>query len=173
MVPTAIHCFNPDFFSDLQNWNLHVAKCICAAGVHVLIRRSSSSLRLFIRREAWVLTSRFKNETKRLYGVLEKHLTDSKSEYIVGDKCTIADISCWGWVSLCKWCNIDLSEFPALKAWDERMLERPAVEKGRQVPEKHQREMLQDPKAMEEMEAKARDFYKRMAEEGKMTKEGV
>jgi glutathione S-transferase len=36
---------------------------------------------------------RYQNETKRLYGVLNTHLEKSKSGYLVGDKCTIADIA--------------------------------------------------------------------------------
>lgn len=38
--------------------------------------------------------NRYQNETRRLYGVLDKHLADSKTSYLVGDKCTIADIVC-------------------------------------------------------------------------------
>ena len=33
---------------------------------------------------------RYVNETKRLYGVLDKHLKDAGTEYLVGNKCTIA-----------------------------------------------------------------------------------
>ena len=45
--------------------------------------------------------NRYKNETRRLYRVLDTHLDKSTSEYIVGDKCTVADISCWGWAADC------------------------------------------------------------------------
>ena len=46
---------------------------------------------------------RYTNETRRLYRVMDTHLANSKSGYLVGDKATIADISCWGWVaSYCK-----------------------------------------------------------------------
>ena len=34
--------------------------------------------------------SRYTNETRRLYGVLETHLAKSTSGYLVGDRCTIA-----------------------------------------------------------------------------------
>ena len=34
--------------------------------------------------------NRYQNETRRLYGVLEKHLKDSGNEYLVANKCTIA-----------------------------------------------------------------------------------
>ncbi|KAH0551430.1 hypothetical protein GP486_007356 [Trichoglossum hirsutum] len=81
--------------------------------------------------------SRYQNETKRLYGILDKHLAESKSEYLVGDRCTIADITHWGWVAGSGWAGIELSQFPALKAWMERMLARPGVERGRHVPSPH------------------------------------
>jgi len=40
---------------------------------------------------------RYVNETRRLYGVLNTQLEKSTSGYLVGDKCTIADIAHWGW----------------------------------------------------------------------------
>jgi glutathione S-transferase len=43
--------------------------------------------------------SRYQNETRRLYRVLDMALGKSKSGFIVGDRLTIADISCWGWVA--------------------------------------------------------------------------
>jgi glutathione S-transferase len=39
---------------------------------------------------------RYVNETRRLYSVLETQLQKSTSGYLVGDKCTIADIAHWG-----------------------------------------------------------------------------
>lgn len=77
--------------------------------------------------------NRYQNELKRLYGVLEKHLKDTGNDYLVGDKCTIADIAHWGWITLSRWAGVELSDFPTLQKWEERMLARPAVEKGRQV----------------------------------------
>ena len=41
--------------------------------------------------------SRYLNETRRLYRVMETQL--KKAPFLVGDKFTIADISCWGWVA--------------------------------------------------------------------------
>lgn len=38
--------------------------------------------------------NRYQNETRRLYGVLDKHLSDAGTEYLVG-KYTIADIAHW------------------------------------------------------------------------------
>jgi glutathione S-transferase len=43
--------------------------------------------------------NRYVNETRRLYRVMETQLEKSTSGYLVGDRCTIADISCVGWVA--------------------------------------------------------------------------
>ena len=100
---------------------------------------------------------RYQNETRRLYGVLDKHLKESGQEYLVGNKCTIADIAHWGWVAAAFWAGVEIDEFPNLKAWEERMLKRPAVEKGRHVPDPHRmKELSQDKAKMEEHAAKTR-----------------
>jgi glutathione S-transferase len=104
--------------------------------------------------------TRYQDEVKRLYGVLDKHLKAAETDYLVGNKCTIADIAHWGWVTLSRWAGVELSDFPTLKAWEERMLARPAVEKGRHVPDPHHREILQDPKKMEEFEKRGKAFYR-------------
>lgn len=36
--------------------------------------------------------NRYQNETRRLYRVLNDHLKKTESDYLVGNKCTIADI---------------------------------------------------------------------------------
>lgn len=41
---------------------------------------------------------RYQTEVKRLYGVMDKHLATTQRSYLVGEKCTIADIASWGWV---------------------------------------------------------------------------
>lgn len=42
--------------------------------------------------------NRYQNETRRLYSVLDTHLAKSASGYLVGDRCTIADIAHYGWI---------------------------------------------------------------------------
>ncbi len=117
---------------------------------------------------------RYQDEVRRLYSVLEMHLSVTGNPYLVGEKCTIADIAHWGWVTLSRWAGVELSEFPALKAWEERMFERPGVQEGRQVPGGgHQRESLQDAEKVKQFEERGRDFYRKQAEEGLMTKQGV
>lgn len=102
---------------------------------------------------------RYQNETRRLYRVLDKHLADTKQDYLVGNKCTIADIAHWGWVASAGWAGVDIDEFPGLKAWEARMMARPAVEKGRHVPDPHLiKQLLSDPQKMKEYEEKAKQW---------------
>lgn len=101
--------------------------------------------------------NRYVNETRRLYSVLDKHLSESKSGYLVGDHVSVADISHWGWVAAAGWAGVEIDEFPHLKAWEERMVARQGVEKGRHVPDPHRmKELLQDKQRMEAEAAKAR-----------------
>ena len=56
---------------------------------------------------------RYLNETRRLYRTMDTHLAKQSSGFLVGDKCTIADIACWGWVAAgCKITNYPLLPFP-------------------------------------------------------------
>ncbi|KAK1654939.1 glutathione S-transferase [Colletotrichum phormii] len=80
---------------------------------------------------------RYTNETRRLYRTMDTAIAANPSGYLVGDRVTIADIASWGWVAASKWAGIDLEEFPALKAWLWRLVERPGFEQGRHVPSKH------------------------------------
>lgn len=89
--------------------------------------------------------NRYQNETRRLYGVLDKHLSKSKSGYLVGDHISIADIAHWGWVTAAGWAGVEIDEFPHLKAWEEKLAAHDGVEKGRHVPDKHNvKELLKD-----------------------------
>lgn len=102
---------------------------------------------------------RYTNETRRLYGVLNKHLEKSTSGYLVGDKCTIADIAHWGWIAAAFWAGVEIDDFPALKAWEERMLARPAVEKGRHIPDRHGiKDLKNNPEKIKEQEEAARKW---------------
>lgn len=100
---------------------------------------------------------RYTNETRRLYSVLDEHLSKSKSGYLVGDRVTIADISHWGWVASAGWAGIDIKDFPHLKAWEEKLLQREGLEKGRHVPDKHTvKEVMNNKEEMEKKMAESR-----------------
>lgn len=74
---------------------------------------------------------RFYNEANRLYGVLDKRLEGR--DYIVDDY-SIADMACWPWASRFEWHKVDITKYPNVVAWYNRIKERPAVQKGYQVP---------------------------------------
>ncbi|KAI9896974.1 hypothetical protein N3K66_007996 [Trichothecium roseum] len=78
---------------------------------------------------------RYGNETRRLYKTMDTQL--AKTKYLAGDKVTIADIACWGWVAGAKWAGVDLGEFPKLEKWVYDLLARPGFEAGRHVPAPH------------------------------------
>ena len=78
---------------------------------------------------------RYANEATRLYGVLNKRL--EARNYIAGTGrgvYSIADMATWPWVSRYDWQNIDLHEFPNVRDWYVRIAERPAVQRGYQIP---------------------------------------
>lgn len=73
---------------------------------------------------AWAV-QRFDNEVHRLYGVLELGLFNKK--YLAGADYTIADMAAYPWASLWKSRDIEIDEFPRVKAWLEEMEQRSAV----------------------------------------------
>ena len=85
---------------------------------------------------------RYTDEVHRLFGVMEKRLATRK--YLAGAY-SIADIACWGWVVAA--INFQpLDEFPALKAWHERMGARPAVKRGYALGAKLRKPMTDEQK---------------------------
>jgi GST-like protein len=75
--------------------------------------------------------NRFRKETARLYGVLDKQL--EIREFIVGDY-SIADIAAWPWIARYEWQEQNLDDFPNVKRWFEVSVGgRPAVKRGAAV----------------------------------------
>ncbi len=82
---------------------------------------------------------RYRTESRRLVGVLDGRLKDRK--WIMGNDYTIADISMLGWVrNLIGFYEarelVGFDDFPAVGAWLERGLTRPAVQAGLQIPQR-------------------------------------
>jgi GST-like protein len=75
--------------------------------------------------------NRYEKETLRIYGVLDKQLEEQ--EFLGGDY-SIADIATYPWVAIYEFQGLTLNEHPHLKRWVETIRERPAVQKGMQVP---------------------------------------
>jgi len=76
--------------------------------------------------------ARYGNETKRLYGVMDRQLANNT--YLAGDDYTLADIATYPWVSRFEWHQIDLADFPNVKRWFDLVSKREAVIKGMAVP---------------------------------------
>ncbi|KAI9786523.1 MAG: glutathione S- transferase, nitrogen catabolite repression regulator [Peltula sp. TS41687] len=75
---------------------------------------------------------RYANEIRRVLGVIDAHLKKHGTPYLVGDKCTFADLAWVTWDALLGWLVPDLDtakEFPAFHDWNERLQQRPAVKK--------------------------------------------
>lgn len=75
---------------------------------------------------------RYQREGRRLFEVLDARLKDH--EYLAGEY-SIADIANWSWVHTYKWSGIQADGLPHLKRWRDAIRARPAVERGRAVPE--------------------------------------
>jgi GST-like protein len=73
--------------------------------------------------------NRYVNETNRLYGVLDRRLART-SAFLVGEAYTIADMASYPWTILWERLGQNLDEFPNLKAWIERIRERPATKRA-------------------------------------------
>jgi len=99
---------------------------------------------------------RYQDETRRLYSVLEDGLNAGKGEWLVGDQYSIADLSIFGWVRSHAWAGLeDISEFPKLVAWKDRIEARKGTYNGLGVPERAKAKMTK-----EEEEAKAKEASK-------------
>ncbi|MGA9411135.1 MAG: glutathione S-transferase N-terminal domain-containing protein [Roseobacter sp.] len=78
---------------------------------------------------------RYSTEAKRLYGVLNTRLEGR--DFIAGagrGEYSIADMATWPWVSRFEWQEIDLNDYSNVKDWYVRIAERPAVQRGYQIP---------------------------------------
>ena len=76
---------------------------------------------------------RYQHEGLRLLTVLDHQLKEQ--DYICGDY-SIADIAAWPWAVTHNWSGIDITGLEHLQCWLDRMAARPAVAKGRNIPER-------------------------------------
>ncbi|WP_326537872.1 glutathione S-transferase family protein [Pseudorhodoferax sp.] len=71
---------------------------------------------------------RYTNEARRLYGVMDRQLAEH--DHIAGADYSIADIAIFPWLRSWQNQGIDWADYPKLKAWFDRVAERPAVQRG-------------------------------------------
>jgi GST-like protein len=88
--------------------------------------------------------NRYTNEASRLYGVLDRRL--SEVEYLAGDY-SIADIATFPWLRGYANQGQDLNDYPQVKRWFEAIDQRPAVQKGLELMAEFRRTGPMDDKA--------------------------
>jgi glutathione S-transferase len=74
---------------------------------------------------------RYQNESRRLFEVLDRRL--GESEWLA-DEFSIADIANWCWARTYKWSGVPVDGLDNLKRWRDAIRQRPACERGVQVP---------------------------------------
>ena len=87
---------------------------------------------------------RYSDEVNRLYGVLNRRLAGR--DFVAGGY-SIADMAIWPWAWGWERQNQDIAEFPHMKAWLDRMWERPAVQKGWGLGQERRRNLATDAEA--------------------------
>ena len=73
---------------------------------------------------------RFSDETKRLYGVLDRRLAQHE---FVADELSVADFAILGWAWRHERHKVSLDDFPHVKRWYATLMARPAVKRGFEV----------------------------------------
>jgi GST-like protein len=74
--------------------------------------------------------ARYKKETERLYGVLDRRLAVVE---FVGGPLSVADFAILGWAWRHERHQVDLAIFPNVKRWYEQLMARPGVARGFEV----------------------------------------
>ena len=72
-------------------------------------------------------TKRYRDETSRLYRVLDNHLADRA---FVGDDYSIADMAIYPWAEIHELLTQDIAQFPHVARWIETVAERDATQRA-------------------------------------------
>jgi glutathione S-transferase len=95
---------------------------------------------------------RYRNESRRLFEVLDSRLRESEH---LGDDYSIADIANWAWVRIHAWSGVSTEGLDGLNAWLSRLEAREALQRGLQVPE--------PPRALDAIDEKEADEFAKKA----------
>jgi len=87
-------------------------------------------------------TNRYRNETLRLYGVLDRQL--ARCGHVACADYTIADMACFPWVQTYRAQEIDLAAFPHILRWYGEVKQRPGLRRGMDVGRKQINRRPQD-----------------------------
>lgn len=99
-------------------------------GIGPMMGQSNVFFRYFPEKIPAAIT-RYHNECRRLYEVLDKQLEGR--DYLC-DEYSIADIANWCWVRIYFWGGTNIDGLDNLRAWIERLEARPACQRGVAVP---------------------------------------
>jgi GSH-dependent disulfide-bond oxidoreductase len=86
---------------------------------------------------------RYRNEARRLYGVLDDRLGET-GRYVAGGDYSIADIACFPWVMTHKAQGFSLDEFVHVRRWFGELRARPLLQKGLEVGRRGVRKTLDE-----------------------------
>ena len=85
---------------------------------------------------------RYSNEANRLYGVMDRRLTQSK--FIACDEYTIADMAIMPWLRSYERQGVNMDEYPHDRKWFDGIAARPAVQRGLAVLADRRRPLMDD-----------------------------
>ena len=85
-----------------------------------------------------VAISRYQNECRRLYEVIDKQL-NGKIGYV---DYSIADIANWCWIRVYYWAGININGLENLNRWMQSMEKRSACIKGTKIPKRENSKKL-------------------------------
>jgi GST-like protein len=88
-----------------------------------------------------VAEQRYVGEVKRLFGVMNNRLADSK--YLAGDDYTIADMATYPWAAHYNLFDINLNGFPHTERWLDSIYERPATRRAYQLAPEYNANSIQ------------------------------
>jgi GST-like protein len=77
---------------------------------------------------------RFVAEAERCLGMLDAQLGGGGGPFVLGERCTLVDVACFAYCASAYWARADTSEMPHLRAWLERLHQRPSFKVGLTVP---------------------------------------
>ena len=86
---------------------------------------------------------RYAKEVNRLYGVLDGQLARTGA-HVAGAEYSIADMAIFPWIRVWKAQQVPLQDFPHVKAWYERLMQRPALRRGIDVGKELRASRLDD-----------------------------
>ncbi len=87
--------------------------------------------------------NRYTNESKRLYGVLDKQL-GATGGFVAGKQYSIADMAIFPWARSAANQGVDLNDHPNVKRWFDTINARPAVKRAVEVLADRRKPLLDD-----------------------------